>query len=421
MIYRYLLFFFLITVTNIQCMSISIKATGHTTISLAIMLVQDVPELEKVARILKKDFEFTGQFDACIKKIDTASVSKEQIKKMNSSHQLALFLNGCDDNHIEWRLYNTRTVSMIKGKKYTKKGTTEKEWAHAIADMVWPVMTNNPGFFATKVAFCKEVPLPSGHSYKHIYVADFDGSDPQLVIGSSTINVAPRWNRDAENPILFYSECTKSNIRLMALDIKSLRKKIVSNFDGLNMLPAFSQDGKRVVYCASRGDGACNLYYYEKGKFKRLTHNNGNNISPTFAECADKIYFCSDFETGLPQIYSYDFVQNSQERITQSGYCASPVFNAAKQQLAYTRLVNGVNQIFVYDIAKKEHQQITFDAANKEECSWSTCGNYLLCCIADKNASRIALIDICSQQTRYITPIGDRCSYPSWSPSICYG
>ncbi|GAH05844.1 unnamed protein product, partial [marine sediment metagenome] len=76
-------------------------------------------------------------------------------------------------------------------------------------------------------------------SYKHIYVADYDGSNEQLLVSTPTVNVTPRWNNDPANPLIFYSEHTNENVRLMVADMKG-RRRIVSNFDGLNMLSSYS-------------------------------------------------------------------------------------------------------------------------------------------------------------------------------------
>lgn len=397
-------------------MSLDINAAGHEKVRLALASFSAEAELASVMQTIKKDFEFYGQFSVEILTLQEPLTKKSIAQLYNQGYKLALFLNATQTHEIEWRLYSTHNSHMIKGKKYSKRGSIEREWAHHIADMVLPVLSGKPGSFSTKIAYCKQVPLSNGRHYKHIYIADYDGSNEQKLVGKSTINVAPRWNKDLQNPLLFYSECTNSNIRLMATDLHK-HHKIVSNFDGLNMLPAFSNDGSKVVYCASRGDGSCHLYYYAHGTFKRLTRNNGNNISPVFSDNDDMIFFCSDFQTGLPQIYSYHLHNDTLERLTENGYCASPAYCGSNKMLAYTKLVKGVNQLFVYDLAKKEHRQITFDGANKEECSWSNCGNYIICCVAQGASSRIALFDLNTQERRFITSEKDHCSYPAWSPS----
>lgn len=395
-------------------MKVSVQSTGHEKMPLLIAVMSEHHELFSIAQIIKKDFEYRGQFAVDIKQVP-ASVSKQDVKEVyKQGYQLALYLNYSEQQDIQWRLYNAAQSQMIAGKKYKKRGDQLRAWAHHVSDSVWPLMTSMPGFFSTKIAYCKEVPLANGHCYKHIYLADYDGSNSAPLVTSSTISVAPRWNRDPENPLVFYSECTKSNIRLMAMDMKK-RRKVVSNFDGLNMLPSFSADGKKVVYCASRGDGSCQIYYYEKGVFKRLTQNTGNNISPVFSADASKVYYCSDFQTGAPQLYCFDLQTKMLERLTDSGYCASPAYCESKNALAYTKMVKGVNQVFLLDLNAREHKQITFDSSNKEECSWSVCGTYLLYSVQEGSSSRIAQHDLITNDRRLLTGAQERCSYPCWS------
>ena len=49
-------------------------------------------------------------------------------------------------------------------------------------------------------------------------------------------------------PVLFYSENTLSNSRLMMSNMFG-KRRVVCSFDGLNMQPAFSEDGNEIVFC----------------------------------------------------------------------------------------------------------------------------------------------------------------------------
>jgi len=399
-----------------QALDIAIQSQAHEAMNILIGLMDDDATIAQVADHIAKDLAFRNQFKVTIQPFKR-HIAKQEISQLAQQHYpLALFLSHAPHGHIEWRLYDTRQVSLLGGKKYTKRGTEPRYWAHNIADTLTQQLTSHAGSFSTKIAYCKDIPLANGRHYKHIYIADYDGTHAQPLIATPTINIAPRWNNDPENPLLFFSECTKSNVRLLASDMNK-RRRVVSNFDGLNMLPAFSHDGKRVVYCASRGDGNCQLYFYQKGQFKKLTSNTGTNISPTMSADGNLIYFCSDFETHLPQIYCFNLTTQECKRITDGGYCASPSLSPSTGKLAYTKTVKGVNQLFVYDTNTGTHTQLTTDDTHKEECSWSECGTYLLFCLSKGSMSRIALLDVLSGKVTCLTPEHERCSYPAWSPS----
>jgi len=407
---------FLTSFVSTHAMDLSVQAQQHAKVPFLICTVgKKNKKLQAVAQRIQKDLGFTNQFAVSykpLKKLESQSVVKGFYRE---GFPLVLFLKkGKGRKSIEWRLYDTQYATMLTGKNYIKRGASPSEWAHHIADAVWPLVTGQEGFFCTKVAYCKEVKKPGKKLLKYVYIADFDGSNEKLVVSTSTINVAPRWNRDPDKPLLFYSEHTNKNVRLVMVNMKGHRK-VVANFDGMNMLPAFSPDGKQVVFCASRGGGHCQLYFYKKGQLKKLTRNNGNNISPAFSDDGKTLFYCSDFETRNPQIYRYNFATGTSQRLTNSGYCVSPSFCAKKNQLAYAKMVRGVMQIFVCDLNAKQHKQLTFDAGNKEECSWSACGNYLLFAVETRNESRLAMLNLNSNARQFITAGKCVCCYPAWS------
>jgi TolB protein len=408
--------------------SLEVRASSHAKVPLLIGIkgIYD-KELEEVGNLLEKDLVFTGQF-AVTKKIFDEKLTKKTIQQLfKQSYPIAVFLNYTDDTHaaIEWRVYDTMHAHMITGKKYIKRGDNIVGWAHNLADTVWPILTGQSGFFSTKIAYCKLIPNAKSTSMKHICIADYDGSHEQILVNTPTINIMPRWNKDANKPLLFYSEYTNENVRMVMTDMKG-KRHIASNGDGINMLPSFSDDGKNVVYCASHANGTCQLYHQDKNKFRRLKYTDpatnkslidGNNISPCLSKDGNTIYFCSDFLIGHPQIYAYDLTKNTLEQITSGGYCASPSYCARTNKLAYTKKINGVMQLCMYDITHKKHSQLTHDASSKDECSWSPCGNYLLVATEHANHHRIANYNLATQTLHYLTAGHEHCDYPAWSPT----
>lgn len=402
--------------TDADALEFDVPAQEHAKVKLVLGVIK--PEKwygQDLAEIVKNDFSFSDQFEVTINTYANVPGKAEMKKLYAEGYLLAVFLNAKSKNQLEWRVYDTMQAAMVDGKTYTVRGNQLRGWAHNIADAVWPKLTGEEGFFSTKIAYCKDVKNKSGKKVKNICIADYDGSHQQILVNVPTVTVAPRWNHDVHNPLLFYSEFTNSNIRLMTADMQKTRR-IASNFEGINMVPAFSDDGTKGVYCASRGDGTCQLYYFEKNVFKKITNNNGANVSPTMSADGKEIYFCSDFEIGLPQIYKYSMATKKIERLTQDGYCATPALNEKKHTLAYTKKVGAEMQVFLLNLHTMQHTQLTNDAGSKQECSWSPCGNYILYSLEVGAASRIVMHNVCTGVKKCLTDSSVVASYPSWSP-----
>lgn len=399
-----------------QAITLSVAPSQYEKMKVLLGLMGNCSqELLEVAGIIKKDLEFSGQFQVTVRTVSDMHAKKEITQLCVDGFALAIFVDSAKDGNIEWRVYDTAQVQMLKGEKYTKRGSAVRGWAHNVADALWPTLTGQEGFFSTKIAYCKDVRQAKKRKVKYVCVADYDGTNEQVLVNAPTVNIAPRWNNDTHNPLLFYSDYTNSNVRLIAVNMKKQRK-IASNFDGINMLPAFSTDGKRVVYCASKGKGNCQLYYYENSQVTQITKNAGNNVSPTFAGDKNIIFFCSDFQTGQPQVYCYDISTKALQRITDGGYCASPSYCSKNGKLVYSKKIQGIMQLMVYDVSTKQHVQLTNNGGHKEECSWSPCGNFVLYSVENNSKSRIAQLNILTHEQTFITAESAVCTYPAWSP-----
>lgn len=392
-----------------ESLLVAVQAHEYAKVQLLLVVLgKSSPDIQLLTTLVCKDLSFSGQFQVDISHLESVPTKQQLEAYASQGHQLAIFIERQNEGKsFSWRLYDTIQPAMLKGKKLEKKGPDARFWAHEMADDLWPILTGQEGFFSTKIAYCKEVKQGKKRPRKYLCIADFDGSNEHVLV--STMVVAPRW---AHNGLLFYSECTNSNVRLMYLDGNG-KSHIASNFDGLNMGPSFSQDGSITVYCASRGRGSSQIYYCAPGVFKQLTHNAGTNVSPSITADGSKIYFCSDFLTGKPAIYVFTVANGRMDQIISNGMC--PSYCHKNQKLAYTKNVKGTVQIFVYDTVSKESEQVTFDSGNKDECSWSPCGNYLIYGVSQGVSSRVVAFNIFSKEKKYVTSPGVVCSYPTWS------
>jgi TolB protein len=415
------LLFLIFTTLFTQANDIALTVSGaqQTRMPIAIIILDaHNKELNEIAAVIKKDLQFTDQFKVNIKKQDAHTSNKtlkKNIQKLcNQGTPLALCISSESENSIAWRLYDTMQCTMMCGKKYSKKSALAREWAHAIADETLQMLTGNEGFFSSRIAFCKDSKNSKGSTIRHIYVADFDGSNEELLVDLPTIAIAPRWH--STEPRILYSEYANTNVELMSVSMNKKRKP-VANFDGINMLASYSPDGKSFSYCSSRGSGSCQIYLVDNGNLKRCTHNTGNNTSPIFID-EHHLCFCSDFQKGNPQIYIGNLQTGHIQRITHGGYCTEPSYCSKTHKIAYHKMINGVMQIMVYDCATKTHKQLTTSQGSKHEASWSPCGTQLLFAHeVPSKKSQLCILNTLTHTTKQISNSQDICSYPHWGPS----
>ncbi len=370
---------------------------------------------------LKKDLEWSGQAELSLRYKDTMTHMSDLKDLFHNEVSVAIFVSSYKGEYT-WRLYDISSAEMIAGKKIKQDDRPILLLTHMVADELWPELFGEKSSFCSKIAFCKQTwhkKYGKERSYKQIWIADFDGTNQKLFVDAPTVSFAPRWNNDVECPLLFYSENTLSNVQLVMMNMFS-KRKVICSFDGLNMQPSFSPDGKRVVFCLSK-DGTSQLYvsyidpFTKKRQFDRLTFNEGNNIAPCFID-HDHVAFVSDFETHKPQLYILGLLDKKLRCITDGGYCACPSYGAVRRQLVYSKMLGGAMQLFTYDVKTHEHKQLTRGGGSKEEASWSACGNYIVFGLNEGMGSRIAQLNVITSKVSYLTSFEEHCTYPDCSP-----
>lgn len=381
-------------------------------------------ELKKTAQAVAENLQRTGQFTVAVKEGKAPATEGEVKHLFQKEFPLVLFLQkGENDRSFEWRLYDVPDEYLIKGKKYIKRGTTIHDYAANLADDIWPVLTKQSSSFSTKIAYVKRKRTTAKRPLSVVCITNSNGSSEQELIKVPGTYVGLYWHHDAAFPCLFCSEFTRFNVRLISATLKG-RKSIVLNVEGTCVGISVAHDNNKAVYCRSGTIWHHSFDYAAKKSIHRaVIKNEGKNVSPTLLENGD-IIFCSDSKlikqghpqaTG-PQICSFSAADGSISLITTDGYCVGPSYCQLTKKIAYSKKMKGVMQLWIYDCTTKKHQQLTFDEGNKIDCCWSPCGNYLVYCLSHKRESRIAVMHVALKVKSFITPQGEYCTSPSWSP-----
>lgn len=398
-------------------LEIQIGAKETRKVPVVLITVGDEQYLNEVCAVVKKDMEWTDQFIVTNLHMKSMPHKKEIKQFEHDGYALFLFISyNKKKKSYEVLLYDVHKGSMVTSKGYlVKKESKEpRGWAHAIADLIVEVLTNQKGMFSSKLVYCKEIT----HGKRYVCISDYDGSHEQK-IAQAFFLLAPRWNNDEDDPAILYSRQTPSNIRLMHINLGTGKEKAIASYEGLNMLPTFSSTTNEMVVCLSCKGGrhlfSCNYDPSTKMKFTQLTFNDGNNIWPTITE-DNNIIFCSDFEDNRPQLYKLD--RNKDELTCLSepwDVCFAPSYCPVNKKVVYTKMVDGIGQLWIYHTKTGKHTQITYDQGHKQEASWSPCGNYIVYCLGNGASKCLVMHNLLTGTKRKITSPSVQCSYPSWS------
>lgn len=408
-----------------QALELSIGAKKHEKMPLVVgVFGPEQAKIEKLVAQLVRDLEFSQQFKVEKIKINEQTLQKSCLQALAQKNMpLGLFINvlaGSDqDLQFEWRLYDLFALKMLAGKTVVCQGSLNQV-AHVVAGKVWQELLGEAGFFNSVIVACQKV-KKNQKNYQYIYAfhPTNGASQKKLLVDTHTISMAPRWH--PKRRLLYYSQHTPKNVRLMSIDEHG-RKKIVTDFSGLNLTPAISPQGQIVVALSSGGCEKLYRYDYDPAhkinKFTALTDCQMHAISPSFID-EEHVVFCAiEASSKLPRIAILNTVKRTAVFLTGKAFCVSPAYCQARQKIAYCKRINGVQQIVSYDLKTKEHAPLTTSAGDKDECSWSPCGNYLVFTEYGKQGSRIGIYSMIGRSINYLTPVGESWSFPAWSP--CY-
>lgn len=411
--------------TDAQIQQISFEVESqvrqYSKIKCDSIIIGKDADLQEVAKIIKYDLTFTDQLDVSLKLAKNKLNKKTEEKLFDDGVSLILYLEKKGKNKLITELKDTSSNQSLFKKEFTLDKKDLIYSAHKISDELLPVLTGEPGICLNSLAYCKRV----SPRHQIICVSDYACKKEKSVVLAKTINVAPRWHTQV--PTLFYSQFTKVNNRLMSVDIKTQKHKVICSYDGLNMQPDFSDDGKRAALCLSGGENS-EIYLYDyalckklkKRVFLQLTHNGGNNSSPFLLPNGD-LGFCSDFELGNPQLYYLSMENKKIKRLTSGrGYCAASSYCPKNNSVVYSKVVNGVFQLFTLNLEDLQEKQLTFGMGDKHEPEYSSCGRFVAFSFdkeyqKGRKTFQIAILNIRSGKIRILTKGAESKTFPRWS------
>lgn len=284
---------------------------------------------------------------------------------------------------------------------------------HRLADQIVEAALGTPGSAATRILFVSDGKL---------YRIDQDGADlTQVRSGGDRAILSPAWDRDGRR--LAYMEFWSGHGQLFVQDAVTGRRRAVTDGRTLDFTPAFSADGKTLVFSRAieEGTDVYTLNIKDNCCLQRLTAGRfSDNLSPTYSPDGQRIAYIST-RSGLPQVYLMGPDGTDQQLFAPFDYGVTGSSNAPDwspdgQSVIFHRDVAGTLQIFVLDARTRTVRQLTSLGRN-EDPTWAPDSRHMAF-VSDRSGFRqLWVIDM---ETGRIRPLLQQSGIrlPAWSPRL---
>ena len=320
--------------------------------------------------------------------------------------QAQYLVNGSAAARVEGRLTDKVTKDIKLNKAYN--GGLQRQQIHALADDIAKALTGLRGIAQTKVAFKAE--KSPGHS--EIYIADFDGHNPQAITSDNAIVSNPTWRGTST---LLYNSYKLGNPHIFSHHLGSGARAAVARHPGGNYSPAVSPDGSRVAMILSKG-GSPDLYVanIDGTGLKQLTKTRESESSPCWSPDGNTICFSSR-ERGPTLLFTVPASGGTTRQVATIGAPSptEPDWSPDGKWIAFTSQTRTFQICIVQANGGRGGDAIPI--VEGEDPSWAPNSRALMFCRGRDHAKQLSLLDVPTKQVKTLGRILESNSQPSWA------
>ena len=313
-------------------------------------------------------------------------------------------ISGSSAGNVQGRVLDAISKQTKFSRSYT--GASLRKQAHALADDIVETITGKKGIGQTKIAFKAQ----SAEGNGEIYVADFDGHNPQAVTHDSSIVAAPAWAPGHLG--LFYTSYQPGNPDIFYHNLSTGERRIVAKFSGLNTSAAISPDGTRMAMILSKSGSpdvwVCNV---DGTNLKQLTATPEDESSPCWSPDGQWICFATKMHERRV-LAKVPAGGGAVQRIPTSGVSnpTEPDYSPDGKWIAFTSQMGG------FDICIVPAGGGTATAlVAGEDPSWSPNSRTLICTRRTGGRYALSVLDAMTKQVKDIARIAGNDSQPAWT------
>jgi TolB protein len=397
----------------------SVEGKGQGTIRIDLSLNAaagvDRGELLTMGRLVQRDLHSSGFFSlAILPPGESSSQGGWQQSTDTSAYRVAVTAEstGVAGRTIGVDVAPSGSSGQGLRRKFQVSENDTVLIGHTVSDILYEYFVGRVGYFATKIAYVRQV--RSGSRQRTQIVAAYsDGGDVRVLAESNAELASPHISADGN--ILVYTRFDDNRPRLFYSDLRSNRSGPIFRDKEIRFGPDIAPDGS--IFYTKTVNGNADIYRATIGATQetRLTLSPSIETESAVSPTGDRLVYITDVQRGL-RLVVQDLASGSTRILGSGGNYGSPSWSPDGKMLAFTKQASGTFSIGYLNLETGEERLIS-TSYFEEHPTWAKNGRVILFERSERygsgNGSSLWQVDLDSGRLARL-PLDTPASDPVW-------